>query len=87
MKMGTTASLWRYDAAACRALQSAKLRLPAIPHDISWASRQVGPAPLFLPTGLFQQARNFVHPMPVTQPEWSQGVGGKLFQLAHLIDA
>ena len=44
------------------------------------------PVPLFLPTGLFQQARKFVHPMPIAQPEWSQGVSGKLFQLAHLID-
>jgi hypothetical protein len=30
MKMGTTASLWRYDAGACRALQSIILRRPAI---------------------------------------------------------
>jgi hypothetical protein len=32
MKMGTTPSPWRYDAAACRALQSAKLRYPATLH-------------------------------------------------------
>jgi hypothetical protein len=30
MKMGTTVSPWRYDAAACRAIQSAMLRAPAI---------------------------------------------------------
>ena len=31
MKMGTP-SLWRYDTAACRALQSAKLRYPTTLH-------------------------------------------------------
>jgi len=38
MKMGTTASPWRYDAAARHALQSAKLRLPATLHYASWAA-------------------------------------------------
>jgi hypothetical protein len=36
MKMGTIASLWRYDTAARHALQSAKLRRPAI---LRYASR------------------------------------------------
>jgi hypothetical protein len=36
MKMGTTRSRWRYDAAADDALQSAKLRQPAI---LRYASR------------------------------------------------
>jgi hypothetical protein len=30
MKMGNIVSPWRYDAAACRAIQSAMLRAPAI---------------------------------------------------------
>jgi hypothetical protein len=30
MKMGTTCSPWRYDAAACCAIQSAMLRAPSI---------------------------------------------------------
>jgi hypothetical protein len=38
MKMGTTRSLCRYDAAARRALQSASLRLPAILHYASRAA-------------------------------------------------
>ena len=36
MIMGTTRSLWRYDALASQALQSANLRLPAI---LRYASR------------------------------------------------
>src|SRR5262249_10404734 len=36
MKMGTTASPWRYDAAARHALQSVNLRRPAILHYASW---------------------------------------------------
>jgi hypothetical protein len=38
MKMGTTLSPCRYDAAACRALQSVNLRRPAILHYTSWAA-------------------------------------------------
>jgi hypothetical protein len=38
MKMGNTRSLFRYDAAACYALQSANLRGPAILHYASWAA-------------------------------------------------
>jgi hypothetical protein len=37
MKMGTTRSPWRYDAATCHALQSANLRRPAILHFASCA--------------------------------------------------
>ena len=36
MKMGTTASPWRYDAAARHALQSANLRRPAILRYATW---------------------------------------------------
>jgi hypothetical protein len=36
MKMGTTRSPWRYDAAAYHALQSASLRRPAILRHTSW---------------------------------------------------
>src|SRR5262245_1174078 len=36
MKMGTTASPWRYDAAARRALQSVNLRQPAILCYATW---------------------------------------------------
>jgi hypothetical protein len=39
MKMGTIASLCRYDAAARRARQSASLRRPAILHYASCASQ------------------------------------------------
>jgi len=50
MKMGTTASPWRYDAAACYAAPSAKLRRRAILHYASWAGvfpvSQGGPATL-----------------------------------------
>jgi len=38
MKMGTTRSPWRYDAAIRHALQSANLRLPAILHYASSAA-------------------------------------------------
>jgi hypothetical protein len=38
MKMGTTRSPWRYDAAARLTLQSVKLRWPAILHYASWAA-------------------------------------------------
>ena len=38
MKMGTIATLWRYDAAAYHALQSAKLRRNAILRYASWAA-------------------------------------------------
>jgi hypothetical protein len=40
MKMGTTASPWRYDAAAHHALQPANLRRPAILHFASCADDQ-----------------------------------------------
>jgi hypothetical protein len=43
MKMGTIASPWCYDAAACHALQSASLRPPAISRCASSAA--VFPAP------------------------------------------
>jgi hypothetical protein len=33
MKMGTIRSLYRYDAAACHAIQSVTLRRPAILHS------------------------------------------------------
>jgi len=50
MKMGTTASPWRYDAAARHALQSANLRRPAILQYASWSAvvpiSQAGPATL-----------------------------------------
>jgi hypothetical protein len=38
MKMGTTPSPWRYDAAACHALQSVALRRPAILRYDPWAA-------------------------------------------------
>jgi hypothetical protein len=38
MKMGTTASLWRYEAAADQALQPANLRQLAILRYASWAA-------------------------------------------------
>jgi len=38
MKMGTIASPWRYDAAACHAPQSAMLRRPAISRYASQAA-------------------------------------------------
>ena len=38
MKMGTTASPWRYDAAAHHALQPTNLRWPASFRYVSWAA-------------------------------------------------
>ena len=38
MKIGTTASPWRYDAAAGHALQSTTLRQPAMLHYAGWAA-------------------------------------------------
>src|SRR5262249_352715 len=38
MKLGTTCSPWRYDAAARNVLQLANLRQPALLHYASWAA-------------------------------------------------